>query len=102
MRATELQSRKLFERFSASYFCAYNDGMDEDQPTFKVTDRRLFNADGSPRDLPPEEKPEAKVAVTEEAAVSAAPAEEPVAAEPDVSTSADEPSPEGDEEFTDE
>lgn len=32
--------------------------MSNDQPTFKVTDRRLFNADGSPRDLPPEEKPE--------------------------------------------
>ncbi len=39
--------------------------MNEDQPTFKVTDRRLFNADGSPRDLPPEEKPEIKVAATE-------------------------------------
>jgi hypothetical protein len=32
--------------------------MDEEQPNFKVTDRRLFNADGSPRDLAPEEKPE--------------------------------------------
>jgi uncharacterized protein DUF1844 len=30
--------------------------MSDDQPNFKVTDRRLFNADGSPRDLPPEEK----------------------------------------------
>src|SRR5438046_7765467 len=29
--------------------------MSEEQPTFKVTDRRLFNADGTPRDLPPEE-----------------------------------------------
>lgn len=46
-------------------------GMNEDQPTFKVTDRRLFNADGSPRDLPPEEKPEEK---------APAPAAEPVAA----------------------
>src|ERR1041384_4101021 len=34
--------------------------MSDDQPTFKVTDRRLFNADGSPRDLPPEERPEPK------------------------------------------
>jgi hypothetical protein len=34
--------------------------MSDDQPTFKVTDRRLFNADGSPRDIPPEEKPEPK------------------------------------------
>jgi uncharacterized protein DUF1844 len=32
--------------------------MSDEQPNFKVTDRRLFNADGSPRDLPPEEKPE--------------------------------------------
>lgn len=31
--------------------------MDEQQSTFKVTDRRLFNADGSPRDVPPEEQP---------------------------------------------
>jgi hypothetical protein len=34
--------------------------MNEDQPNFKVTDRRLFNADGSLRDLPAEEKPEPK------------------------------------------
>jgi len=34
--------------------------MTDDQPTFKVTDRRLFNPDGSPRDLLPEEKPEPK------------------------------------------
>lgn len=29
--------------------------MKEEQPIFKVTDRRLFNADGSPRDVLPEE-----------------------------------------------
>ncbi|HXD33898.1 MAG TPA: DUF1844 domain-containing protein [Pyrinomonadaceae bacterium] len=34
--------------------------MDEQQGTFKVTDRRLFNADGSPRELTPEEKTEAE------------------------------------------
>jgi hypothetical protein len=39
--------------------------MNDEQPTFKVTDRRLFNADGSPRDLPPEEKPESKPAFAE-------------------------------------
>ena len=39
--------------------------MDDQQPTFKVTDRRLFNADGSPRDLPPEETPERKAEVVE-------------------------------------
>jgi hypothetical protein len=32
--------------------------MNDDQPTFKVTDRRLFNTDGTPRDVPEEEKPE--------------------------------------------
>jgi hypothetical protein len=50
--------------------------MQEDQPNFKVTDRRLFNADGTPRDLPPEEKPEPKPVVTEQAAAAAAPAPE--------------------------
>lgn len=36
--------------------------MSEEQPVFKVTDRRLFNADGTPRDIPREEeaKPETK------------------------------------------
>jgi hypothetical protein len=36
--------------------------MSEEQPNFKVTDRRLFNADGTPRDLPAEEPTEAKAA----------------------------------------
>ena len=77
--------------------------MNEEQPTFKVTDRRLFNADGSPRDIPPEEKPEPQAAVKEEpvaataAAAGAARAESPVSATPsDVS-----PEPE-EEEFTEE
>jgi hypothetical protein len=39
--------------------------MSDEQPSFKVTDRRLFNADGSPRDLPPEEKIEPPPVVTE-------------------------------------
>jgi len=43
--------------------------MQEEQPTFKVTDRRLFNADGSPRDLPPEEKQETPIAAAPEAPV---------------------------------
>ena len=70
--------------------------MQEDQPTFKVTDRRLFNADGSPRDLPPEEKPEAKV--EEPAATAAAPAREQANPEPEVSASAAE----AEEEFSEE
>jgi hypothetical protein len=60
----------------------FNKAMQEDQPNFKVTDRRLFNADGSPRDLPPEEKPEPKVAATQEAAAAPAPVPEPATPEP--------------------
>ena len=57
--------------------------MSNDQPTFKVTDRRLFNADGSPRDLPPEEKPEPKpeAAVADATNVETAAAEAPARAE---------------------
>ncbi|HEX5884801.1 MAG TPA: DUF1844 domain-containing protein [Pyrinomonadaceae bacterium] len=74
--------------------------MQEDQPTFKVTDRRLFNADGSPRDLPPEETPAPKVTITEEAgaaAAAAAPATEP---RPEAEASAS--APEAEEEFSEE
>ena len=34
--------------------------MNEEQSTYKVTDRRLFNADGTPREVPEEERPPAK------------------------------------------
>lgn len=73
--------------------------MDEEQPNFKVTDRRLFNADGSPRDLPPEEKPEPQVAVAAEAAAAAKPAES--RAKPETAT-ASEATAEPEEEFTEE
>jgi len=78
--------------------------MDEDQHTFKVTDRRLFNADGSPRDLPPEEKPEPPVtapatAAPEPTAAAAAAAAEPARAETASAPQA-ETSPEPEEEFT--
>jgi uncharacterized protein DUF1844 len=73
--------------------------MSDDQPTFKVTDRRLFNADGSPRDLPPEERPQAKPepVTTNAAAVAAGVQTEPASAPPPV-----EPAPEAEEEFTEE
>lgn len=76
--------------------------MDDEQPNFKVTDRRLFNADGSPRDLPPEEKPEPKVAVAAETAAAAQPAETPIAPEPPPATTeaATEAAGEPEEEFT--
>jgi len=41
--------------------------MDEQQGNFKVTDRRLFNADGTPREVPPEERPAPEPAKTETA-----------------------------------
>jgi hypothetical protein len=82
--------------------------MQEDQPTFKVTDRRLFNADGSPRDLPPEEKPEPQPAAAPETAAAAqtteAAAEEaPATPEPEVSASTEqEPPPAAEDEFSEE
>lgn len=47
--------------------------MSEEQTTYKVTDRRLFNPDGSPREVPPEEKPTEPV-------IQPASSSEPVAA----------------------
>ncbi|MEN3327586.1 MAG: hypothetical protein V7638_2393 [Acidobacteriota bacterium] len=78
--------------------------MQEEQPNFKVTDRRLFNADGSPRDLPPEEKPEPPAAVAPEpvAAAPAAEETEATATEPEVSASAETESPAAEEEFSEE
>jgi hypothetical protein len=34
--------------------------MSEEQTSYKVTDRRLFNPDGTPREVPEDERPEAK------------------------------------------
>ena len=62
--------------------------MSEEQTSYKVTDRRLFNPDGTPRDVPEDEKPEptpAKeepVAATSSAAESSAVADS-AAAKPD-------------------
>jgi hypothetical protein len=44
--------------------------MSEEQTTFKVTDRRLFNADGTPRELTPEEKQQLAPSATAGAAVA--------------------------------
>lgn len=71
--------------------------MQEEQPTFKVTDRRLFNADGSPRDLPPEEKTEAQPAVAQEPAAAA-----PAVETQEVSAGAVPETPAAEEEFTEE
>jgi uncharacterized protein DUF1844 len=78
--------------------------MDEQQSNFKVTDRRLFNADGSPREVPPEERPTPELPKAETApntgqAASAAPV-----AEESTAAAADEAVPEEgiDEELTEE
>jgi Domain of unknown function (DUF1844) len=59
--------------------------MSEEQPVFKVVDRRPFNPDGSPRELTEQEKEEAdraaKVVAVENAAAAAMSAK-PQAAEP--------------------
>jgi hypothetical protein len=46
--------------------------MDEEQPTFKVVDRRPFNPDGTPRELSPEEKAESDAAAATAKAAEAA------------------------------
>jgi hypothetical protein len=74
--------------------------MQEEQPTFKVTDRRLFNADGSPRDLPPEEKPEPQPAVAQEPAAAAPAAETQATPEKEVAASAAAEAPTAEDEFS--
>ncbi len=59
--------------------------MSEEQPTFKVVDRRPFNPDGTPRELSPEEKAEAERAATRAEVETAAPqpaVSQPAAAPP--------------------
>jgi len=70
--------------------------MDDEQPSFKVTDRRLFNADGSPRDLPPEApKPEPEVIAQPES--PATPSAPIVSTTAEQSPVIDDPSVDGDE-----
>jgi hypothetical protein len=45
--------------------------MGEEQTSYKVTDRRLFNPDGTPREVPEDERPETKPAETSNAAGNA-------------------------------
>lgn len=51
--------------------------MSEEKPTFKVVDRRLFNADGTARELPEEEERERAAASQVAEASSAEPAAKP-------------------------
>ena len=75
--------------------------MDEQQSTFKVTDRRLFNADGSPREVPPDERPTPEPAKAEtppekprQAAPPAQPEQEQTSVGTDEEDALDEPTPE--------
>ena len=68
--------------------------MQEEQPTFKVTDRRPFNPDGSPRELSPEEEAAAAPAAAAE------PQAEPAPEVPPAAPAATETAPEAEEEFT--
>ena len=59
--------------------------MSEEKPTFKVTDRRLFNPDGTPRDIPREEEPQpapAPAPVQERQEAAPSPAEQTAAEAP--------------------
>jgi hypothetical protein len=55
--------------------------MSEEQTSYKVTDRRLFNPDGSPRDVPESERPEIEPAKPEPVAAASPVTESPAAAE---------------------
>jgi len=85
--------RNLWTDFRALESLWFNNHMQEEQPTFKVTDRRLFNADGSPRELTPEEE-----AAAAAPAVAAEPRTEPAAATAGAPPAKTETSPEADEE----
>jgi len=83
--------------------------MDEEQVTFKVTDRRLFNADGSPRELTPDQKTESSAKPeaidppgNTKTETIAEPVVPPVAAETAATAAAapDEASATGEEDFT--
>ena len=63
--------------------------MDEEQPTFKVVDRRPFNPDGSPRELSPEERAENERASAPAPAAGA----EPQIATPPTAAQAESPAP---------
>jgi hypothetical protein len=56
--------------------------MSEEQTTFKVTDRRLFNSDGTPREMTPEEKQESASSATPGATVASTDAQATVSSQP--------------------
>jgi len=89
--------RNLWMVFMASSLW-FNNHMQEEQPTFKVTDRRPFNPDGSPRELSPEEEAAAAPAAAAEPQTEAQ--AEPVPEVPPATPATTETAPEAEEEFT--
>ncbi|MET0645901.1 MAG: DUF1844 domain-containing protein [Pyrinomonadaceae bacterium] len=74
--------------------------MSEEKPNFKVTDRRLFNPDGTPRDIPREEEPPpapTPAPEPQQAAPEESPAEEPPRAVATPEDAATPRAPEGEE-----
>jgi hypothetical protein len=55
--------------------------MNEEQTSYKVTDRRLFNPDGTPRDVPENERPEPTPVKPEAASAPASALPEPLVAD---------------------
>jgi hypothetical protein len=55
--------------------------MNEEQTSYKVTDRRLFNPDGTPRDVPENERPEPTPVKPEAASATASAVPEPQVAD---------------------
>jgi hypothetical protein len=55
--------------------------MNEEQTSYKVTDRRLFNPDGTPRDVPENERPEPTPVKPEAASAPASATPEPQVAD---------------------
>lgn len=54
--------------------------MSEEQTSYKVTDRRLFNPDGTPREVPEDERPEVKLEAPQATPASVSSAAQPAAA----------------------
>jgi hypothetical protein len=55
--------------------------MSEEQTSYKVTDRRLFNPDGTPREVPEDQRPETKPETPQASSASASAVEPPAATE---------------------
>jgi hypothetical protein len=74
--------------------------MSEEQTSYKVTDRRLFNPDGTPRDVPEAERPEVKPEAPQASSAAAGSSPEPPAATQTAAPAAVEPSPQQQEQPT--